>query len=386
MSGRTALLLLVSACYAPPEPDCGFICGPSGACPTDYTCNSTDNRCHRNGSSPTLQCSGGSGVSFDVQSATAIDPTSVAVTFTAAPDPATATTLANYSIAGLTLSGTPMLAGSTVLVQTQAQAKMTYTVQVANVTRASDGKTLGTTSATFAGIPPFDVMSAQSTSAHSITVTFDAAPDPTLAANLANYNVSPALTLTGTPALAGSTVTIQTMAQTATAYTVTVSGVKRASDELPLTTSTAMFTGRAPFDVASAAFVPASTTSLTVTFDAAPDTATAQTAANYTIAGLTVTAAVLAGSIATLTTTTQASPSYMVAVSNVVRASDMEPLTTSGATFTTQCCDVAKDGDETDVDCGGATCTARCAATKMCLVTTDCQAGLTCPMGGGTCN
>jgi hypothetical protein len=36
----------VAACYTPPEPACGFICGPEDACPADYTCQS-DHRCHR---------------------------------------------------------------------------------------------------------------------------------------------------------------------------------------------------------------------------------------------------------------------------------------------------------------------------------------------------
>ncbi|MBA3393821.1 MAG: Ig-like domain-containing protein [Deltaproteobacteria bacterium] len=45
----------LGGCYGPPKPDCGFRCGPAQACPADYTCGN-DNRCHLNGSSPTLQC------------------------------------------------------------------------------------------------------------------------------------------------------------------------------------------------------------------------------------------------------------------------------------------------------------------------------------------
>ena len=29
------------SCYAAPEPNCGFQCGPNGECPTDYACSST---------------------------------------------------------------------------------------------------------------------------------------------------------------------------------------------------------------------------------------------------------------------------------------------------------------------------------------------------------
>jgi hypothetical protein len=43
------------ACYDPPRPACGFICGNGGACPDDYHC-ATDNRCHLNGTPATLTC------------------------------------------------------------------------------------------------------------------------------------------------------------------------------------------------------------------------------------------------------------------------------------------------------------------------------------------
>jgi hypothetical protein len=44
-------------CYSPPHPACGFICGTSGQCPADYTCNGIDNVCHLNGSAPGMICS-----------------------------------------------------------------------------------------------------------------------------------------------------------------------------------------------------------------------------------------------------------------------------------------------------------------------------------------
>lgn len=64
MSGRfvavgvTAALLaaaIIAACYDVPEPDCGFICGPSEACPSGYTC-ADDHYCHRNGAPVGLTC------------------------------------------------------------------------------------------------------------------------------------------------------------------------------------------------------------------------------------------------------------------------------------------------------------------------------------------
>lgn len=54
---RGALLsLALLGCYDVPRPECGFRCGPSEACPEDYTCNVADGRCHLNGSSPSLVC------------------------------------------------------------------------------------------------------------------------------------------------------------------------------------------------------------------------------------------------------------------------------------------------------------------------------------------
>jgi hypothetical protein len=46
---------LTSACYSPPQPDCGFVCKRGGECPSDYFC-APDGICHRNGTSPTAPC------------------------------------------------------------------------------------------------------------------------------------------------------------------------------------------------------------------------------------------------------------------------------------------------------------------------------------------
>lgn len=48
---------ILAACYDVPTPDCGFQCGPEGACPDGYTCAS-DGRCHRIGAPASLVCPG----------------------------------------------------------------------------------------------------------------------------------------------------------------------------------------------------------------------------------------------------------------------------------------------------------------------------------------
>ena len=47
-----ALGILVG-CYDIPKPECGFACGPASECPSDYTCNTSVNRCQLVGTSPT---------------------------------------------------------------------------------------------------------------------------------------------------------------------------------------------------------------------------------------------------------------------------------------------------------------------------------------------
>ncbi len=46
------LCVALAGCYSPPEPDCGFTCGPGGTCPADYSC-AADHICHRTGFSGT---------------------------------------------------------------------------------------------------------------------------------------------------------------------------------------------------------------------------------------------------------------------------------------------------------------------------------------------
>jgi hypothetical protein len=265
---------------------------------------------------------------FDVSSAASGGSTTVSVTFDAPPDMTTATTASNYAISGLTISAAA-LSGNVVTLTTSTQSATTYSLAVSNVTRASDGEALSTNHATFTGHTTFNVTSASATSATTVDVTFDAAPNSTSAVVATNYAIS-GLTISGA-SLTGNVVTLTTSAQTATSLTVTVSNVTRASDGEPLATNTANFTGIAPFDISSAAAP--TLTKVTVTYDATPDSASALTATNYSIPGLVVNAVSLSGSVATLTTTTQTTTTYTLTVFNVTRASDGQPLTNNTATF-----------------------------------------------------
>ncbi len=56
MVARIAWLALalgfLAGCYNLPQPECGFACGPAGACPSDYSCNPAVNRCQLGGTTP----------------------------------------------------------------------------------------------------------------------------------------------------------------------------------------------------------------------------------------------------------------------------------------------------------------------------------------------
>ncbi|HUS32065.1 MAG TPA: hypothetical protein VMZ53_26380 [Kofleriaceae bacterium] len=274
---------------------------------------------------------------FNVSSALSVTSTTVTLTFDAPPNATQAQQLGNYTANnGLTFSSVSYTGtGNTVTLTTNAQAATMYQVSVAGITRASDGEPLTVTSATFTGRTPFDVAAAASTGNTTITVTFSAPPNATQAQTIGNYQITTgSLSLSGTPVLNGNTVTLTTSVQTGgAAYAVTVSNVTRASDGEALTTATRSFTGKSGFNVASASSV--STTSLSVTFDAAPDMTTATNVNNYTVPGLTLSGPVtLSGNTVTMTTTAQAGQTYTVTVSNVVRASDAVALTVNSTSFT----------------------------------------------------
>jgi hypothetical protein len=61
--------LLLMACYDVPQPECGFRCGPDGACPDDYTCNTGDGRCHLDSAPPSLVCGAGVDAAIPVDAA-----------------------------------------------------------------------------------------------------------------------------------------------------------------------------------------------------------------------------------------------------------------------------------------------------------------------------
>jgi len=173
----------------------------------------------------------------------------------------------------------------------------------------------------------------KATDCHQMTVTFDAPPNATQAEVLTNYNV-PGLVLSGTPILNGNTVTLWTTAQAYnTIYTITVSGVTRASDAEPLDIVAASFTGAPTFNITSA--VSSGINQLTITFDAPPNATQSTVLSNYKIPGLTLSGTpVLVGNKVLITTSAQLTALYNVTVVNITREIDAEPLIITTASFT----------------------------------------------------
>ena len=66
-------VVLGLSCYDVPKPPCGFRCGPAGECPADYTCAVFEDRCHRVGTDPSLQCESSSDDTADAPVDTPID-------------------------------------------------------------------------------------------------------------------------------------------------------------------------------------------------------------------------------------------------------------------------------------------------------------------------
>jgi cysteine-rich repeat protein len=268
---------------------------------------------------------------FDVQGAVAITNRELILTFSEPPNFEQATTLANYAVPGLTLSGAPFLSGNEVTLVTSAQSAIGYNAVVSNVTRASDASPMATGLATFVGRTAFDVVSARSTSVTAMAVTFDAVPDATQATTLANYSV-PGLTLSA-PVLSASTVSFTTSTQSAVTYTVTVANVKRGSDAEPLAVTSSDFSGRDGFDIAGASST--GNHQIAVTFNAAPNASQAIVIGNYSVPGLTLSGTpALAGNTVTIATSQQLATPYTVTVSSVTRASDGQPLGIASANFT----------------------------------------------------
>jgi hypothetical protein len=141
--GRTLAVstsLALAACYSPPQPACGFACGPSGACPAGYYC-ARDGRCHLDGTPESPPCAWDAAIPeglpdaesapFVISRSPGVDATGVSVT-------TSVTAVFSEDVVGVDTLSFSLFDGSSVL------ATVSYVPTTATLTPASQlsGNTL----------------------------------------------------------------------------------------------------------------------------------------------------------------------------------------------------------------------------------------------------
>lgn len=277
-----------------------------------------------------------------ITSAVATTNTKVKVTFSEKVDSAKATNIANYAIAGLSVLKAELnSAGTEVTLTTASQTTGTiYAVVVTNVSDLS-GNVVASNSTQFGGLAPDTtaptVSSAVATTNTKVKVTFNEAMDAASAQTAANYTIAGLTVSSAVYDSTGMYVTLTTTSQAiGTIYAVVVANVKDDSGNVIGTNST-QFGGLAPDTTAPtvSSAVALTNTSVQVTFNEELDSASATTAANYTIAGLTVTAAALDSTlkIVTLTTSPQTVGTIYAVVAANVADTSMNKVGTNSTKF-----------------------------------------------------
>jgi hypothetical protein len=187
-----------------------------------------------------VACNAESPAGFSIASVTVVNSHTLDIEYSDVPDEAAAKTATNYSIPGLTVYTASSADDGTVRLTTSPQTDISYTLSVANVTRASDAQPIAGATKTFAGRSTFNLVSAAAVNGFTFTATFDAAPDPTQAIDKRKwligsgaediYSLS-SVTLT----LDGKTVTFSNAPLDVNrSYSVWVQGVPRRSDGEPV--------------------------------------------------------------------------------------------------------------------------------------------------------
>lgn len=264
-----------------------------------------------------------------ISTATAASNTSVTLTFSERMG-ATAANAANYTIAGLTVTAASV-DGDKVTLTTSAQTPGTvYKVVINNATDISGNAIKANSEASFGGVAADTtkpgIESATASTNTKVKVIFDEKVTAATATAIANYAIS-GLTITAA-ALEddGRTVILTTSSQTTgTVYKVVVTNVTDLSGNVINADDDEFSFGGLAADTSKPELTNATATSNTkvkLFFNDDLDKTTAGNIANYTIAGLTVTAASVEGMTVTLTTSAQTQGTiYKVAVVNVTDVS-----------------------------------------------------------------
>lgn len=255
------------------------------------------------------------------------------VSFSEALDQASALALANYAISpsvaiqSISINNT----FKQVTLNTAAHASGTsYTLTVNNVRDASGSANVIAANSkavyvcnTGDATPPVPI-AARITTASQLQIEFSEAVETVSAQTLANYTISPSVTISSAVLnTAKTTVTLTTSTHAAGNYTVTVRAIKDLNATPNTLTSASLNYAYTPADVVAPTLVQAvlsTNTYLKVTFSEAVDPATAQTVSNYAITpAVAVQSAMLdvTQRNVVLTTAPHAAGSYTLKVSNV---------------------------------------------------------------------
>ena len=244
--GLVGAFALAFSCYTVPEPDCGFVCGPGSACPTDYTCGS-DTICRRIGAPAGTVCTSDAGpldapiTSPNVTSTMPLDGTTnvarntlIAATF---DQPIDDNTVDSTSFLVMTSDGVqlPGLIGFddphmtvTFMPNSELPAGAIITVQLTSNISSAQGAPIVPAMFTFTTIddePPTLVssMPLDGTTAvpdtTAITVTFS---EPVMGVDVTSFTVASGAPITGTITGSGASYTFTPTAALPAASLVTV--------------------------------------------------------------------------------------------------------------------------------------------------------------------
>ncbi|MBC8182337.1 Ig-like domain-containing protein [candidate division KSB1 bacterium] len=252
----------------------------------------------------------------------------VTVTFNEPVEQASAETAANYSITnGISVvEATLQTDLMTVELTTSVHAEGNYTVSVSDVKdRAANPNTIVANSAlnyTYVDNTKPTIASVSMENENSLLVKFSEPVEQASAELMANYSISGGIVISGATLLSDSTVQLATSKHLEQGYSVTVNNVRdRAANPntiLPNSTYSYQFNDTTPPELVLA--LSPLENKVSVSFSEPVDQATAENAANYSIANnISVVEAKLQAALMTveLTTSVHAEGNYTVSVSNV---------------------------------------------------------------------
>jgi len=279
--------------------------------------------------------------------AEAIHATLVRLTFSEPMDTNTLSDLSAYSIDKISINQVQTTSNpTTVLLYTDSQLPIEYTLTVTKVKDASENEICNSNTAKFSGTtvtddvsPTIEKVEVQDNS--SVLVTFSEAIDPITAENIANYTINGLTVISAVIIDANSKqVLLFTSSQSAIEYTLTVSNVKDKSNNIIAIPNSGIFqgiSGGTPTPPIMISVTPIYNTKLIVTFSKPVTTASSETVANYAIPSLTNSTATrdsASPAKVNLVTSSQSAITYTLTANNIYSENNILIGSPNSKTFT----------------------------------------------------